>query len=296
MFSAGALNMARDLQHLSKMEWNSLFLKYVLPIYEDHPLYSSFKEGLPDRIVFYLDLLGKEGLLSQGIRLIDLGAGLSPFAALLDQLGLDVSVIDIFRGGGIEKDLEVIWAKILKQFEKIGICVISQDLLAEKLPFDDESIDAVTSFHSIEHWHHSPRQLFGEISRVLKPNGFLIIGCPNAVNLRKRLWVLLGKTNICSLDEWYYEGDPVFHGHVREPTIQELKRLLEWNGFVVKRIAGRNFIGGESLVMGNAPRLLQIIYRRCLFVLDPILQVWPTLCSDIHVVGRNVKSVETSKR
>jgi SAM-dependent methyltransferase len=212
---------------------------------------------------------------------------------LLAQLGLNVSVIDDFRGGGgITEGLREICAEILKRFEKIGICVISQDLLSEKLPFDNESIDVVTSFHSIEHWHHSPRQLFSEVSRVLRPNGFLIIGCPNAVNLRKRLWVLLGKTNLCSLDEWYYNGDPVFYGHVREPTFQELQKLLEWNGFVVKGVAGRNFLGEESLVMSNTPRLLQIIFRCCLFVLNPILRVRPSLCSDIHVVGRKLKGVE----
>jgi hypothetical protein len=44
--------------------------------------------------------------------------------------------------------------------------------------------------------------------------------------------------------------------------------------------------------MGNTPRILQDIYRCCLFVLDSILQMWPTLCSDTHIVGRHVKGIK----
>jgi hypothetical protein len=44
--------------------------------------------------------------------------------------------------------------------------------------------------------------------------------------------------------------------------------------------------------MGNTPRILQDIYQCCLFVLDPILQTRPTLCSDMHIVGRHVKGIK----
>jgi SAM-dependent methyltransferase len=133
----------------------------------------------------------------------------------------------------------------------ISLYVMSPDLLAEKLAFNNESIDASTSFYSIEHWHHSPRQLFCEIARVLKPNGFWVIECPDTVNLRKRLWVLLGKTNLCSLNEWYYDGDLVFREHVREATVCGLERLLEGKGFVTRHVARRNSLGAETTVIGN---------------------------------------------
>ncbi len=80
--------------------------------------------------------------------------------------------------------------------------------------------------------------------------------------------------------------------HVREPTVGELKRFLEWNGLVIRCVPGRNFLGQESIVMGNTSYMRQNIYRHCLFVLDPILRMWPTLCSDIHIVGRNIKGVK----
>jgi hypothetical protein len=44
--------------------------------------------------------------------------------------------------------------------------------------------------------------------------------------------------------------------------------------------------------MGNTSRMRQTTYRRCLFVLDPILRMWPTLWSDIHTVGRNIKGAK----
>jgi SAM-dependent methyltransferase len=180
----------------------------------------------------------------------------------------------------------------LKQVEVVSICVMPQDLMAEKPSFNDESIDAGTSCHGIEHWHHSPPRLFGEITRVLKLSGFSIIGCPNTINLRKLLWVFLGRTNLCALDDWYYAGDPVFREHGREPTVWELKRLLEGKRFVIRPVAGRNFLVQESVVMGNTPRVRHSTYRRCLFVLNPILRIWPTLCSGIHTVGRNLKGAK----
>lgn len=280
--------MVTDPRRLSKRELNSVLTEYVVPIFKDHPNYSSFVRKCSDgRVIFYLDLLSEAGVLRPDGRVVDLGAGLSIFPVLLRQLGLEVSVVDDFKGGGgIEKGQEEVCQKTLNHFQEVGISVISQNLLSEPLPFQDCSVDVVASFHSIEHWHHSPRRLFSEISRILKLNGLFVIGCPNAVNLRKRLWVLCGKTNLCSLDEWYCDGDPVFRGHVREPTVKELKQLLEWNGFAITRMAGRNFLAKESLVLRGTAGIIQSVFRACLSVLDPILQLRPTLCSDIHIVGR----------
>ena len=47
-----------------------------------------------------------------------------------------------------------------------------------KLPFDDASFDAVVSFETIEHINEQ-REFLGEIKRVLKPTGVLIVSSPN---------------------------------------------------------------------------------------------------------------------
>ncbi|MFK8013272.1 MAG: methyltransferase domain-containing protein [Marinicellaceae bacterium] len=54
---------------------------------------------------------------------------------------------------------------------------ITLDLSKEALPFEDNSIDLIFSYHTLE---HIPNYLFAlsEIYRVLKPNAILLIGVP----------------------------------------------------------------------------------------------------------------------
>ena len=132
-------------------------------------------------------------------------------------------------------------------------------------------------------WHHSPRRLFREIVRVLKPGGVLVIATPNAVNIRKRAYVLLGRSNFPVLRDWYEIGDPVWRGHVREPIIRDLHQLAEWNGLEVVGTYGRNFIGRRSRVLRSLPVGLVNAMAVCS---DCLLRVFPSLCSDIHVVAR----------
>jgi SAM-dependent methyltransferase len=240
---------------------------------------------LEERNEFYVRLLGDQQLLQPGKRLVDLGAGLSLFGPLCRSHGMDVTLVDDFGGGGgVELGQGSQEIPLLAAFEKqFGLQVARQNFLEQPLLLPDASADVVTCFHSLEHWHHSPRRLFREIVRILKPGGFLIIATPNAVNIRKRVYVLFGRTNFPSLREWYEDGDPVFRGHVREPVVRDLQQLMEWNGLVVIATYGRNFIGRQSEVLAFLPAaLLETVAKGS----DRLLRLFPSLCSDIHVIGR----------
>src|SRR5690606_4681130 len=80
----------------------------------------------------------------------------------------------------------------LEPHRKRGVEIISRDVIADGVDFAPDSLDAVTTFDSIEHWHHSPKRLLHQLMDALKPGGLLIIGAPNCVNLRKRISVPLG--------------------------------------------------------------------------------------------------------
>jgi SAM-dependent methyltransferase len=237
-----------------------------------------------DRILFYAALVDRLFTDHQDKHVLDLGGGLSPFAPLLAALGYRVTMIDDFGGGGgidpkrRDEDLAV----VTNFRTRANVHVVEQDFLSGGLPVADASVDVVTSFHSIEHWHSSPIALFGEIRRVCRADSYVIIGCPNSVNLRKRLWVLGGRTNHGSLHEWYYDGQP-FRGHVREPTLAELEQLLRWNEFETDAVYGRNFIGAYS---HSLPASLRFAWLPMLRVVEPLLRARPTLCSDIHVVAK----------
>lgn len=241
-------------------------------------------EPVEDRLVFYLQLAADCGLLAPGKRLLDLGAGLSWFDPLARKLGPEVILADDFGGGGgvSQADRAAALQTLDRYRRDFGIEVIEQDILRQPLPLGDASIDGVTCFHSLEHWHHSPKQLFAEIRRVLRPGGWLILATPNAANLRKRLHVIFGANIWSPLEEWYHDA-PVFRGHVREPVVRDLHRLCEWNGFRATATHGRNFIGRDSHALRRLPRTLRYGIG---LASQSVLRFFPTLCSDIHVVAR----------
>lgn len=240
---------------------------------------------LEPRMCFYLRLVAEAGVLSSGQHLVDLGPGTSIFGPVARQLGMRVTLVDDFGGGGgVSLGENGAALALMEAFvTKFGVCVVQQDFLTRPLPLPDGDVDVVTCFHSLEHWHHSPRRLFREIARVLRPGGALVLATPNAANLRKRIFVPLGQSIGPTLREWYEEGDPVFRGHVREPVVRDLQQLLAWNGFEVIATRGRNFIGGDSLALGFLPKnLVRVVAASS----DRLLRFFPALCSDIHVVGR----------
>jgi SAM-dependent methyltransferase len=224
--------------------------------------------------------------LEPGKHLVDLGAGLSVFGPLCRVQGLQVTLVDDFGGGGGVELRPTTEIPLLDVFEKqLGMRIVRENFLEQPLPLPDASADVVTCFHSLEHWHHSPKRLFHEITRILKPGGFLLLATPNAVNIRKRVYVLLGRTNFPTLNEWYNDGDPVFRGHVREPVIRDLHQLMVWNGFRVVGTYGRNFIGRQSEALGFLPPfLLGAVAAGS----DLLLRLRPSLCSDIHVMGQKL--------
>jgi len=113
-----------------------------------------------------------------------------------------------------------------------------------------------------------------------------VLATPNAVNIRKRIYVVLGRSNFPLLSDWYDVGDPIYRGHVREPVIRDLHQLAQWNGLTVVETHGRNFIGRRSKVLRFLPvKFVDVLATGS----DRLLRFFPSLCSDIHVVARKDK-------
>jgi ubiquinone/menaquinone biosynthesis C-methylase UbiE len=96
---------------------------------------------------------------------------------------------------------------------------------AERLPFRNESFDAVMSFDVVEHILDDI-QFVTETFRVCKKKGYVVVGTPNQLRLSNRLRSLLGKRIVypCSL------GPNTVH--VREYTKERLASLCKNVGFV----------------------------------------------------------------
>lgn len=112
---------------------------------------------------------------------------------------------------------------------------ISTDLEYESLnvesspfPYPDESFDVVLFCEVLEHLLMDPVCALQEISRVLKPNGLLIVTTPNVARLENVARLVAG-ANVYDP----YSGYGPYGRHNREYTRHELVKLLSFTGFEV---------------------------------------------------------------
>lgn len=110
----------------------------------------------------------------------------------------------------------------------LGIASLRADLQDLSIRDKAGGFDVIFCCEVIEHLM-DPRMAIKGINRHLTEGGFAIITTPNAFNLRRRLWYLLG-----------HQGDPLmdvardaFPEHIRAFSFSMLRSLLEQEGFEV---------------------------------------------------------------
>jgi SAM-dependent methyltransferase len=188
-------------------------------------------------------------LMRDKLKLVDLGGGLNVFNGVLSKLGASITVFDIFEhdlgwiGGTDPTHFEELCRRRKEILAEAGVAFVNHDVCSLSLSdyFEMNSIDAVTSYHCLEHLHQSPKTVLESALMVLKPGGSLLIEVPNALNLLKRVKVLLGETNYGRYSDYYCSEN--FTGHVREYSVADLGELANNLGMRQYRIYGRNWYG-----------------------------------------------------
>jgi SAM-dependent methyltransferase len=119
------------------------------------------------------------------------------------------------------------------------------------LPFDDSIFDCIFFGDIIEHLF-DPESLLKEVKRVLKPNGRLIISCPNMAYWRFRMYYLLDgdlqRVDVIKAKPWEQE-------HIRFYNIKVLKEFLGKLNFVFVKFRGTNNIWHSKWFAKKWPNL-----------------------------------------
>jgi SAM-dependent methyltransferase len=224
------------------------------------------------RTAFNLSLLFT---LPRGARIGDIGGGMGLFSPGCAALGFDVTLVDDFGDAWHKTVADDVFSRVHRPF---GVKVVSRDIVSNGVKFEPETFDAFTIFDTMEHWHNSPKRLFHQLMPALKPGGLFIISSPNCVNLRKRITVPFGVGKWTAMRDWYEVEQ--FRSHVREPDVADLRYIAVDLGLKNARVIGRNWSGYRSRF-----RVARIITP----VIDRVLRLRPSLCSDIYLVGRKAK-------
>jgi 2-polyprenyl-3-methyl-5-hydroxy-6-metoxy-1,4-benzoquinol methylase len=166
-----------------------------------------------------------------GLDLLDVGCGSATLLGLLKRRG--------FRPLGVDFSAEA--ARVAETENGVHVVVGS----LEQASFPGESFDIVTLFHVMEHVAN-PRRVLTEVSRILRPNGVVILQVPNIDSWQFKAFGA----------KWYGLDIP---RHVIDYSRESMLRLLNDSGFVAHRVKHFN-------LRDNAPALVSSLFPS----LDPI--------------------------
>ncbi|MGH8173159.1 MAG: class I SAM-dependent methyltransferase [Rhodanobacteraceae bacterium] len=102
----------------------------------------------------------------------------------------------------------------------------SLNIEAWQFPFADAQMDVVVFGEVLEHMTNDPMHAMREISRVLKPDGLLVLTTPNVARIENVLALAEGR-NVAD----HYSAYGPYGRHNREYTRHELHQLLDYSGF-----------------------------------------------------------------
>ncbi len=163
-------------------------------------------------------------------RLLDIGSGPMDKTGVFQKLGFQCYAVDDLQDPWHQRNGNI--KKIKKYAKTLGINFYHQKFGEYTIPFEVDHFDVVCSFAVIEHLHESPRDLLNTMGLYARPGALIVIVMPNSVDLKKRLSVILGRTNYPKVDMLYYSFG-TWRGHVREYTLSETKFICEASGFEI---------------------------------------------------------------
>ncbi len=172
-----------------------------------------------------------------GARVLDLGGQFLHVSLALRDMGFRVDAADVAPYGAEPRLLARAGA---------GLTVHDIQTLA-RLDFPEATFDAVLLLEVLEHLAQNPRPLWGELGRVLKPRGRLIVTTPNLYRIgggggaaRQILRLLLGQGAGPTVDEVLTLHTGAHHW--KEYGRRELRRYFSLLGWRIARMDSFNYL------------------------------------------------------
>lgn len=172
------------------------------------------REGVHEKVLSYLR--GKAPA-----RVLDCPAGPGALSRELKALGFEVSCSDV----------------VPENFRIEGLKCDYGDLNGA-LPYKDGEFDFVLCVEGIEHTEN-PYNAIGELSRVLKPDGHLILTTPNYLNIERRLKFLITGSFTKPVSKEFFKdklGGDASGLHLSTLGYTEIKFALERAGLEIKEL------------------------------------------------------------
>lgn len=164
--------------------------------------------------------------------------------------------------------------------------------LHRTLPFRDSTFDVVTMLEVFEHVQDDPRRMLTEIHRVLKPNGYLYIGTPNAVAWDKIMRSLRQATLYDSLPFSNEYGPKHGMSHAYEYGAYELRELLKSQDFEIVNLSTWNPYHND--VKGPRQGLLRLLFTVSLLTtgyLKEAALLWYRRGHQLSIIARKSGSI-----
>jgi len=232
----------------------------------------------------------------RGGKILDVGCGTGQKIIAMQLMGRQAYGVDSYISGDIVmvvrainktamiKDLMEEWKTDIRDvWETNGVHFNDCDISQYPTPYDDESFDCVSCCAVLEHLHTSPRFILGEMKRVLKKNGVIIITVPNLGSISKRINFFLGRRHYLPLDYYFFESDIICRGHVREFYPHEVTKMIKWiGGLEIIHLSLLDF----SAHAKNTKNPIKFLYSK---FMDLLKLIYPNFRSDIIVVSRKVE-------
>jgi len=132
------------------------------------------------------------------------------------------------------------------------------DAEKDRYPYPDDHYATVVCGELIEHLFEDPMHLMGEINRILKPGGHLVLTTPNAAGLRAIAAILQGyHPGFFPAYIRPSESGEVDARHNREYTPREIRQLFEAAGFEVTLLETGEFRDEPHPELGWVSHLLK---------------------------------------